>query len=131
MTGPTITFSIVGHGAGAWPMKPVLEEPVAELRDVAGQQEPNRDLLPQHLPIATEVVSHIRPRPSGGNPLAPGQLFAGHMVPVAGVRLDGVLARLLLELATDEQAQQRGHQHDHHEAAEVLGDCELPADQHP
>jgi len=43
----------------------------------------------------------------------------------------GVRAGLLLERWGDEEANQEGHQDDHDQAAEVLGQGELPADQHP
>ncbi len=50
---------------------------------------------------------------------------------VAGVGLLGVLAGLRLQARRDERPQQQRHQHDHHDAADVLGERELPADQHP
>ena len=73
----------------------MLEEPVAELGDEPGEQEPERDLLPEHLPVAAEVVRDVRPRPDRGQPLAPRQLLAGRVVLMARVGLDRVLARLL------------------------------------
>ena len=109
----------------------MLEEPVAELGDEPGEQEPDRDLLVEHLPIAAEVVRDVRPRPGRGQPLAPGEPLAGRVMLMAGVGLLRVLACLLLERAADEQPQQHRHQHDHHDPADVLRDRELPADQHP
>ena len=41
---------------------------------------------------------------------------------MAGVRLLCVLAGLLLELAADEQPEHHGHQDDHHDPADVLGE---------
>ena len=38
-----------------------VEEVVAEQADEAGQQEAGRDLLPEHLPVAAEVVRDVRP----------------------------------------------------------------------
>ena len=110
MIGPTITFSIVGSGAGRVTDEQVLEEPVAELGDEAGEQEPERDLLPQHLPVAAEVVRDVRPRAHRGEPLAPGQPLAGRVMLMARVGLDRVRTRLILELPTDEQPQQHRHQ---------------------
>ena len=75
----------------------MLEEAVAELGDEPGEQEPERDLLPQHLPVAAEVVRDVRPRARRRQPLAPGQLLAGRVMLMAGVGLERVLARLLLE----------------------------------
>jgi len=50
---------------------------------------------------------------------------------MAGVGFTGVAACDLFELGGDEEAQQGGHQHDHHDPADVLREGELPADQHP
>ena len=63
--------------------------------------------------------------------LTPRELLARHVMLVARVSLYRVRTRLLLEPAIDEQPEQAGHQHDHHDPADVLGDGELPADQHP
>ena len=76
----------------------VLEEAVAELGDEPGEQEPDRDLLPEHLPVAAEVVGDVRPRAARGEALAPGQLLARRVVLMAGVGLARVLAGVLLEL---------------------------------
>jgi len=53
------------------------------------------------------------------------------VVLVSGGGLPRVLARGGLEPRCDERAQKERHQGDHHEAADVLGKRELPADQRP
>ena len=62
-----------------------VKEIVAQQRDEAGQHEAREDLLPQHLPVAAEVVRHVGPRVGRGQPLAPGQARARRSVLVAGV----------------------------------------------
>ncbi len=49
------------HERGGVSEEQRIEEAVAELSDKAGQQEADRDLLPQHLPVAAEVVGDIGP----------------------------------------------------------------------
>ena len=73
------------HGRGRVVEEEAVEEVVAQQRDEAGEQEAGEDLLPQHLPVATEVVRHVRPRLRRGHALAPGQVAAGGVVLVTGV----------------------------------------------
>src|SRR5436189_102386 len=47
------------------------------------------------------------------------------------IRVDGVLAGTFFLVAADEDPQQRPHQPDHHDPTHVLGQRELPSDQHP
>ena len=134
MSGPTSTFSIVPDGrAGASVRNSPLKKSVAELRPMKpASRKPMRDLLPEHLPVAAEVVRDVRPRRGRASAArASGRSRAGRVVLVAGRRPARVLARLRLEPGRDEQPQRDRHQRDHHDAAEVLGERELPADQHP
>ena len=108
-----------------------VEEPVAELGDEPGEKEPDRDLLVEHLPVTTEVVSHVGPCADRRQLLSQGHLLAGHVVLMTGVGRRGMLARLLLDPARNEDPEDEGHDHDHDQAADVLRDRELPADQHP
>ena len=50
---------------------------------------------------------------------------------MAALSLPGVLAGLLLQAVGDERAELHRHQRDHHDPADVFGERELPADQHP
>ena len=61
ISGPTSTFSIVTTSAGSVFDEEAVEEVVAEQADEPGDQEAGGDLLPQHLPVATEVVGDVRP----------------------------------------------------------------------
>ena len=61
ISGPTITFSIVPSRRRRVLDEEEVEEVVAEQADEAGEQEADRDLLPQHLPVAAEVVGDVRP----------------------------------------------------------------------
>ena len=61
ISGPTITFSSVLGTTGASLDEEAVEEVVAEQADEAGEQEAERDLLPEHLPVAAEVVGHVGP----------------------------------------------------------------------
>ena len=61
MSGPTSTFSIVDDQRRRVLDEEAVEEVVAEQADEAGEQEAERDLLPQHLPVAAEVVGDVRP----------------------------------------------------------------------
>ena len=47
--GPTIAFSTIRSGAHASVRKSAVEEARRQRRDVAGDQEPGDDLLPEHL----------------------------------------------------------------------------------
>jgi hypothetical protein len=113
------------------PDEQALEEVVPELGDEAREQEADRDLAVEHLPVPAEVVRDVGPCRDARQALAPAHLAAGAVMLVAGVGADRVRAGLLLELRAHEQPQQRRHQHDHHDPADVLGDGELPPDQHP
>ena len=62
ISGPTITFSIVCSRGGRVADEEDVEEVVAEQADEAGEQEADRDLLPQHRPVAAEVVRRRRTR---------------------------------------------------------------------
>jgi len=108
-----------------------VEEAVGQLADEPGEQEADRDLLPQHRPVVAEVMRDVRPRCGGSQPLTDRHRLARHVVLVAGVRRPGVLPRLLLEAFRDEQPQQHGHRDDQDQSANELGERELPADQHP
>ena len=108
-----------------------VEEVVSEQADEAGEQEAERDLLPEHLPVAAEVVGDVRPGGGRAQPLPPAHPLAGGVMLVTAVRALRVLARPLLQLRRDEKAQRQRHQHDHQRPADVLGEGELPADQHP
>ena len=81
---------------GVWsvPEEQAVEEVVAQLRDEAGQQEPDDDLLVDHLPVPAEVVRDIRPCRGRGQALTPAEPLAGGLVMVASVSLLGVLAGL-------------------------------------
>ena len=99
MIGPTITFSIVGtaparcRGTG-------VEEAVAELGDEPGEQEAERDLLPQHLPVAAEVVRDVRPARTDVSRSRQRQPLAGRVVLVAACRPRSACSRACgLELA--------------------------------
>src|SRR5580765_7597965 len=61
--GPTSTFSGIRIQAGASVTKSALKEP-------------SGDLLPEHLPVAAEVVRDVRPRVDRGQPFAPRHLLA-------------------------------------------------------
>ena len=61
ISGPTRAFSIVASTPPVLGQEEAVEEVVAELRDEAGEQEAERDLPPEHLPVATEVVRDVRP----------------------------------------------------------------------
>ena len=108
-----------------------VERRVSEQADEPGQEEPGGDLAVEHLPVAAEVMRDIGPGRHRGQPVAPAQLRACRLVLVAGVGLLSMPARLLLEPGRDEHAHEERHQDDHHQPAEVLGQGELPADQHP
>ena len=58
ITGPTSAPQIVCTRRGA-PQEEAVEEVLAEQRDEAGEQEADRDLLPEHLPVGAEVVGHV------------------------------------------------------------------------
>src|SRR5436853_229867 len=74
-----------------------IEEVVAEEADEAGEQEADRDLLPEHQPVAPEVLSHPAPRLRRAEPLAPAPAATPAAVDVAGLRLLRVLPGLLLQ----------------------------------
>ena len=131
MIGPTITFSIVLISGGASWMKRRVEEVVAQQADEAGEQEADRDLLPEHLPVAAEVVGDVGPGARRRQPLPPVPLRSRGRVDVVTCACLGVLARLLLQLRRDEAPQQDRHQRDQHDPADELGQRELPADQDP
>ena len=131
MTGPMSAPQSVWTAAGASSRKRPLKKSSPSSAMKPGQQEAREDLLPQHLPVAAEVVRHVGPGVGRGQPRAPGQARARRVVLVAGVGAERVLARDLLVAARDEDPQQRPHEGDHHDAAEVLGEGELPADEHP
>jgi hypothetical protein len=61
MIGPMIAFSIVGSGAGAWRMNRCSKNPLPNCAMNPASQESDRDLLPEHLPVAAEVVGDVRP----------------------------------------------------------------------
>ena len=71
MIGPAITFSIVFSSGGRVLDEEGVEEVVAEQADEAGEQEADRDLLPEHLPVGAEVVGDVGPGRGRGEPLAP------------------------------------------------------------
>ena len=81
-----------------------VEEVVAEQADEAGEQEADRDLLPEHLPVAAEVVRDIGPGRERGQPLAPAQPLDAAVwcwwPASAALR---VRARLLLQSRRDER----------------------------
>ena len=72
MIGPAITFSIVLNRRGRVLDEEEVEEVVAEEADESGEEEPDGDLLPQHPPVAAEVVGDVGPRGGRGQALAPG-----------------------------------------------------------
>ena len=113
ISGPTRTFSSVRSQRRRVGDEEDVEEVVAEQADEAGEQEADRDLLPEHRPVAAEVDARrrSRPRPSVSRSRQP-VLRRPSLVLVAGLRLLGVLARLLLQPRGDEAAQQHRHQHD-------------------
>ena len=76
-----------------------VEEAVAELRDEAGEEEADGDLLPEHSPVVAEVVGDVGPRFRRAQSLANAHLPAGRLVLVAGLRRLRVLACLFLEPA--------------------------------
>ena len=79
------------HAAGAFEEQAV-EEVVAELGDESSEQEPDGDLLVEHLPVAAEVVRDIRPGRERGQPLA--EREAGTTETIVLRQLDAVAARL-------------------------------------
>ena len=90
ITGPTNTFSIVWTSLGRVLEEEGVEEVVAEQADEAREQEAERDLLPQHLPVAAEVVRDVGPRLDRASAAArQGIASAGRVVLVAGLRLAG------------------------------------------
>ena len=71
ISGPTMTFSSDPSARGASSMKQAVEEVVAQQADEPGEQEAERDLLPEHLPVAAEVVGDVRPGRGRAQSLAP------------------------------------------------------------
>lgn len=55
----------------------------------------------------------------------------GEGVLVTGFCVLSMRTRAFFDLTRDEEAQHAPHQRDHGQAADVLGEGELPADQHP
>ena len=94
ISGPTTTFQSVGSRPECARQEQAVEEVVAEQRDEAREQEAERDLLPEHLPVAAEVVGDVRPGVRGAQPLAQGQLRARGVVLVPRVGLLRVRPRL-------------------------------------
>ena len=133
ISGPTRTFSIVRTRARRVGDEEAVEEVVAEQADEAGEQEADRDLLPEHLPVAAEVVGDVGPGVErGAAARARAARSPRRVVLVAGVGLPGrARAPRCLEPRRDEQPQQHRHQRDQDDAADELGERELPADQHP
>ena len=126
--GPTTTFSSRLQRAAAVGDEESVEEVHRQQRDVAGDQEAAEDLLPEHLHVAAEVVRDRRPR------LEREQLRAVDSADACACpacAADRVLARLLLEPPRDEQPHADPHQHDQDEAADELGERELPAEEDP
>ena len=97
ITGPTITFSTAATGPEASDRKSALKKLSPSRPMNPASTKPADDLLPQHLPVAAEVVGDVRPGRGARQPLAQGQLLAGRVVLVAGVGLLGVAAGGLLE----------------------------------
>ena len=104
-----------------------VEEGDRQQRDVARDQEPCEDLLPQHLHVAAEVVRDRRPR-LGGAEL---RSRLRRLVLVPGLRRVGVRARLLLEPPRYEEPDAEPHQRDQHDPADELGERELPPEEDP
>ena len=103
----------------SWATKPASRKPIG-------------DLLPQHLPVAAEVVRDVRPRPRRGQPARQPERLRPRVMLMAGCRPRRRGRAPPPQPSRDEeQPQSSGHQHDHHDPAEVLGERELPADQHP
>ena len=97
ISGPTITFSTAATGPEASDRKSVLKKSFPSRPTNPARRKPSDDLLPQHLPVAAEVVGDVRPGRGARQPLAQRELLAGRVVLVAGVGLLGVAAGRLLE----------------------------------
>ena len=110
MSGPDDHVLDGRHRPGGVGQEERVEEVVAERGDEPGQQEAEGDLLPQHLPVAAEVVGDVRPGRCARDPLAQINLLAGRVVLMARVGLLRVLAGLLLEPGRDEAAKKERHE---------------------
>ncbi len=62
ITGPMNAPQIVCHQRWGVLQEQPVEDVVAQLGHVPRQQEPDEDLLVEHLPVAAEVVRDVRPR---------------------------------------------------------------------
>ncbi len=131
ISGPMSAPQTVCTSGGAPVRNRLLKTLVPSCATKPASTKPRRDLLVEHLPVAAEVVRDVRPGVDRRQALTPAQRRAGHVVLVPAVGRERVRARLLLQPRRDEQPQHQRHQDDHHEAAEVLGERELPAEQHP
>src|SRR5438874_798734 len=69
----------------------------------AGQEKADPDLLPEHLPVAAEVVRDVRPGRRGTDPLPPRELARRGVMHVPGVGCESVRPRFLLEPRRAEQ----------------------------
>ena len=104
------------------------------IRDEAGEpreREADADLLPEHLPVAAEVVRHVRPCLGGDEPAAERQRARGGGVYVSRLRRESVVASFVLEPPRDEEAKEDRHEDDQDGAAEKLREREPPAEQDP
>ena len=131
ISGPTSTFSASRSGPGRVDDEQAVEEVVAEQTDEAGEQEAERDLAIEHRPVVAEVVRDVRPRLDRDATARAATSRSGRVVLVAGLGVRGVLAGSPLQARRDERAQQHGHDRDQQQAADELGQRELPADQDP
>ena len=109
------TFSTRRSGAHASVMKSPLKNPRGRSDDVAGDHEAGGDLLPQHLHVGAEVERDVS---------------RGRMR-VTRLRAGRVRADLLLTLARHENVQRTPHEQDQEDAADELGERELPAEEEP
>ena len=125
-SGPTSTFSTT-CSVPPWPVrKSELKNDCGSSATKPAIRKPSADLLPEHLPVAAEVVRHVRPALERERRRA-----AGRVVLVPGVDRLRPRAGLLLLAPRDEDAHADPHQHDQQQAADELRERELPAEEDP
>ena len=94
-------------------------------------RKPVRDLAPEHLPVAAEVVRDVRPGAGRDEPRR--QRIASQAEwcwwPVSASCACSRASSS--SVRGDEDAGEQPHEHDQHDPADELGERELPADQHP
>ena len=129
--GPTTTFSSSCTPAGASVRKRLLNTPIGSSATKPAIRKPTRDLLPEHLEVAAEVVRDVRPGGHRREPLAPAALADRALVLVARVgRLRVARASSSSRLLTSSRSAEPDER-DQHDPADELGQRELPAEEDP